>query len=308
MISIRGFVAAAGAVAVAASAGLLVAPTADAADPVTETFSYTGGAQTFVVPEGVAVLTIEVFGAQGGAGAGQANGTAATADGGLGGRSLVTFAVTPGDVLQVNVGGRGGDGTDAPSPGSPGFNGGGAGAAATESGTSAGGGGGGGASDVRVGAYTLAERIVVGAGGGGAYGNGTLCSSGCTTGRQAFAGGSGGGATGADGAGLAPGTGGTQASGGTIGGGEGTGAPGVSDTGCINSGGFVGCFSTATGGGGGGRYGGGTASTASGSPGGGAGGGSSSPTTDTTAGVRAGDGLVRITYTRTDPVVVRFTG
>jgi hypothetical protein len=163
VISIRGLVAVVGVVAVGASAGLLVTPRADAAGPVTETFSYTGGSQTFVVPEGVTELTIEVFGAQGGAAAGQSSDTTATAEGGLGGRAQVTFAVTPGAVLQVNVGGRGGDGTDAPSSGSPGFNGGGAGGSAAESGTTAGGGGG----------FNGCFSKASGGGGGGRYGGGT---------------------------------------------------------------------------------------------------------------------------------------
>ena len=79
-------------------------------------------------------------------------------DGGLGGQTLGTLAVTPGAVLQIYVGGQATDvGNITPAPG--GFNGGGAGGQY--------GAGGGGASDVRVGGNAWANRVAVAGGGGG---------------------------------------------------------------------------------------------------------------------------------------------
>ena len=98
-------------------AGSLPAPAVADPAPVcngttcTETFVFTGGPQTWTVPE-VTSATFEVLGAQGAGGL-------AGAGAGLGGEATATIAVTPGETLQINVGGLGsGDG-----PG--GFNGGG---------------------------------------------------------------------------------------------------------------------------------------------------------------------------------------
>lgn len=63
------------------------------------TFDYTGGEQLQTVPAGVNLIQIEVSGGQGGSG-----------DGGerdLGATMIGTFAVTPGDVYVVAVGGAG---------------------------------------------------------------------------------------------------------------------------------------------------------------------------------------------------------
>ena len=71
---------------------LLAVPVGQAgAATVTETFNFTNGAQTWTVPAGVTQVTIEVFGAQGGAGVGfgDSDGTPSntTQLGGLGGRA-----------------------------------------------------------------------------------------------------------------------------------------------------------------------------------------------------------------------------
>ncbi len=93
----------------------MASPASAAAD--TETFSFTGTAQTFTVPAGVTEVTIDAYGAAGGPSEGGA------APGGLGGRATATIPVTPGEALAVYVGGLG------TAPGSrPAFNGGGAGA------------------------------------------------------------------------------------------------------------------------------------------------------------------------------------
>jgi hypothetical protein len=140
--------------------GLLVlslaglAPAAAHADPVplfnTLTFQYTGAAQTWTVPSGVHWATFDVFGAQGG-------GDGLSFAGGYGGETTVAVALTPGQTLQLNVGGAGANAAyyHCPDPSAcpiaqGGFNGGG------PSGSSKPplGAGGGGASDVRVGGFS----------------------------------------------------------------------------------------------------------------------------------------------------------
>src|SRR5918994_7309686 len=111
------------------------------------TFSYTGAAQSWTVPEGVTQATFDVYGAGGG-------GASTRSFGGRGGEAKATISVTPGETLQVNVGGRGGEGvkgTDITIPGGAGgFNGGAAGGNAGDNGTDlTSGGGGGGAPHVR---------------------------------------------------------------------------------------------------------------------------------------------------------------
>ncbi len=130
------------------------------------TFSYTGGMQTYVVPLGVTSLEMDLFGAAG------------YGDLGQGGRCKAELAVTPGETLNIYVGGAG------TSTGG-GFNGGGT------PGTNATYGGGGGASDIRQGGTGLANRIIVAGGGGGSgsncgtwtaeggHGGGLIAESGC---------------------------------------------------------------------------------------------------------------------------------
>ncbi len=110
-----------------------------------QTFNFSGGLQTFTVPSGVTSVTIQTYGAQ-----------AFGALGGNGGYASGILAVSPGQVLNVYVGGQNG------------FNGGGNGYAAVPR-------NGGGASDVRVGGTALANRVIVagGGGGGGAHDAGT---------------------------------------------------------------------------------------------------------------------------------------
>src|SRR5579883_3460848 len=63
----------------------------------TQTFSYTGGEQSFVVPPGVNSLTITADGA-----AGESSGSGSA--GGNGGLVKATVAVTPGETLAIFVG------------------------------------------------------------------------------------------------------------------------------------------------------------------------------------------------------------
>ncbi len=104
-----------------------------------------------------------VSGAQGGAGAGVFHA------GGLGGSATATISVTPGQVIQINVGCQGGAAFSAGGTGLGGFNGGG------DGGVLAGdhfAGGGGGASDVRQNGTAPANRVIVAGGGGGFFGGG----------------------------------------------------------------------------------------------------------------------------------------
>ena len=237
--------------------------------PRERSFEYTGGPQLFTIPSCVERVTVELWGAQGGPSeCGQEAKFGlpdVQDDGGLGGYVQVELAVVPGTQLHVFVGGQGG------LEGEPGYNGGGPGGQWA--------GGGGGASDVRSGGSSLADRVAVAGGGGG--------------GQCGFpdhgAGGAGGGMVGEPGlfgqAEWDPGGGGSQVGGGAAG--TGPGEPGG-----FGRGGGPADYHVA--GGGGGWYGGGGAFAAGG------GGGSSyvgaAPVAVTEAGVRAGDGAVRIAW------------
>ncbi|MEU2005586.1 glycine-rich protein [Rhodococcus sp. NPDC019627] len=225
---------------------------------VTCTFAFTGGAQSFTVPEGITSLDVTATGARGG--------NAGSILGGVGAVATRTLPVTPGDALYVLVGGNGGDGT-----GAAGFNGGGVG------GTGAGGGGG--ASDVRTGTGELADRQIVASGGGGA--GDTYIGGGGNLAPNAPAGQAGGGG----GAG-----GGGQADAGGVGGNGGDNPDGAA--GLVGVGG---AGSETGGGGGGGWFGGGGGAE---NFGGGGGGGGSSYAPDGTIGAAGVDAVssVVITY------------
>lgn len=148
----------------------------------TTTFNYTGNVQTFTVPTGTIMLTMEAWGAQGG-----------NADtrfsGGLGGYSVGTLS-SPTGTLYVCVGGVGttDDGSYSSYTSMPGgYNGGGAGRAWED--TYHGGGGGGGATHIATATGTLASLsantnsvLIVAGGGGGASDNGNGGSGGGTSG------------------------------------------------------------------------------------------------------------------------------
>jgi hypothetical protein len=276
----------------------------------TDSLVYTGGMQTYTVPCGVTSITIEAYGAQGGNGAlGSPNSQGGS--GGLGAYASGTLAVTPGQILNIYVGGAG----TAPTGG---FNGGGNGGNANA-------GGGGGATDVRIGGTAASNRVLV-AGGGGGGGRGG-CEPSIVIGGNGGLGGGGNGQNGID----APTSNGVAGGGfgaiGTAGGLKGigcagfTGNDGLTATNENGANGGAGqsccCFnfpSIPGGGGGGGGFigggggGGGTAGTTAcsgndkGAGGGGAGGSSYNAgmtTTGTlTQGLRAGNGVVKISYTK----------
>ncbi len=202
-------------------------------------YNYTGAAQTYTVPAGVTSINVWVWGA-GGAG-GDRTGAGNAGAGGSGAFVKGTLAVTPGQVLQIVVGGRG--------------------TYSTTNGTHAGGYGGGGTAYQNAGsgggysgiflttAIFANARAVAGGGAGGGYG------------RARNFGGAGGATTGSNGAGLdathTGGFGGTLAAGGTFGSGTGTtsGTAGAQLLG--GTGGNAGAGTYGGAGGGGGYYGGG---------------------------------------------------
>lgn len=267
------------------------------------TFNFTGQMQTYTVPNGVYHIAIEALGAQGADGLTK-SGLNAPGSGGLGGQATGELQVTPGQTLNIFVGGKGNA-----------FNGAGFGG----HGGNSNGGTGGGASDVRVGGTDAINRVIVAGGGGGGG------SAGCDTPTSGAggAGGAGGGAAGTKG-GDSPTP--SSAPTGNAGGGSGgtSNAGGAAGSGCN---GFLGtagtvpdggagqtccCFSVGMipdGGGGGGGYiqggggGGGSAGTTGcsgndkGAGGGGAGGTSYTGGVNngsTTEGVNIGNGQVSI--------------
>ncbi len=178
-----------------------------------QTFTYTGKPQTYVVPAGASTVTLKLQGAGSGAVAG--------------GSTEATVAVTPGEQLQVLVGGTGGapstngNGSAGGAGGYPTGGRGGTGTCAKDctSRSPRGGYGGGGSSDVLHQNGTIAA-IAGGAGGGsGEWGGG----------------GAGGGSAGANGSGGI-GAGGTQSCAGA-GGSGGAGGPGGGDSGSLYGGG-----------------------------------------------------------------------
>ena len=237
-----------------------------AAGVATVTCVFTGDAQTWQVPAGVTSAEFDVRGAEGG---GQFDHL-----GGMGGRAVAILDdLVPAETVNVYVGGAGQDGFQVegppapPDPAAGGFNGGGAGGLFYDEALDVypGGGGGGGASDVRRGGNSLADRVLVAGGGGGA---------GLIAGGH---GGAGGGLTGGQGGGINnDGEGGNQ---------DGTSGSGTQGTGSDGH--------EAAGGGGGGLWGG------AGGPfndGGGGGSGFGPAGVAFETGVRAGDGVVIITY------------
>lgn len=241
----------------------------------TTTLSFTSTSQNYVVPTGVTAITVDLKGAQGGKFSG-------FTDGGKGGRTQTTLAVTPAETLTVYVGGQGHDGGI---DGAGGFHGGGDGGDASTV-PSQGGAGGGGHSEIKRGSTTLA----VAGGGGGSF---------------ATAGGAGGGTTGGDGASIpgataGAGAGGTQSAGG-VGGAAGESssqiAPNDGDAGASLAGGDGGDTTGGGGGaGGGGGYFGGGGGGSGRTPGPGGGGSSYSSGTNTvhTQGYQSGNGSITI--------------
>lgn len=260
----------------------------------TQTFNYTGSLQTFTVPAGVTMLTIDATGAQGGSVT-----VSCAATGGLGARIVGDVAVTPGEVLTIMVGQQGlSNGADA--------------------------GGGGGTFVARTGNVPL---ICAGGGGGatnnigqcGANRNGinaSITTSGTASGNGLVAGG-----TNGNGGGASNGSGG---------GGGGFYTDGIAGIGLANNngkafvnggaggtgnnndfggygGGGAGWFTGGNGGGGGGYSGGGTSGSQPFTGGGGGGSFNSGTNQTNTAGFQTGNGRVIISYSVAGPAITTQT-
>jgi hypothetical protein len=270
---------------VGASALVGVPGSAQAVEPVVVPFAEVG-AHAFVVPADVHCIEVDAIGAQGGRGD-------FTEPGGLGGRALTFLTVLPGQSLQVNVGGAGGDAANAV-PGAGGFNGGGPGGVGLLFDLS--GGGGGGASDVRQGGTGPDAIAVLAAGGGGSGGVGPAGGAGGDPGEAGLNGSSTVGGGGAMSQGGGAGGDGGPASDATLRGEDGSSGTGGAGGGGVNS--VIG-----GGGGGGGRFGGGGGGAAALGFGVGAGGGGGqnfafsggASETGVDAG-NGGNGMVTLTY------------
>ena len=142
--------------------------------------SRTPGETAFTVPAGVRALHVRLVGGGGGRGSSQyfafderrqdgLQWSTVPTPGGLGAELQGDLSVGAGERVYLVVGGRGRDGGHLPTEAQTGLGGSnGGGAAGGLSDPSIRGGGGGGATDLRVGADGLANRVMVAAGGGGA--------------------------------------------------------------------------------------------------------------------------------------------
>lgn len=250
----------------------------------TAQFNFTGSVQTWTVPPCVTNINVVVAGAKGGGN-----------NGGNGARITANLSVTPGQTLNIYVGGQGSCVNN-----SGGWNGGGTGWASNPANVNYNSCGGGGASDIRIGGTALGNRVIVAGGGGGKGGGSNVTAggtAGCNNGNQ------GGNTFGAGGGG------GTQVSGGA-GGAPWAGTPPGGSAGTLGNGGQGGFWQTASGGGGGGGYygggGGGNDGCCTGANGGGGGGAGSSlvPVGGTClAANNSGNGYVTITWVPVNLVV-----
>ncbi len=277
-----------------------------------QVFSFTGSMQTFTVPLGITTLSIAASGAQGGVGTN-------SVVSGKGARTAATLTVTPGQILNIYVGGQG-------TVVAGGYNGGGNGG--INSGATAVGGGGGGATDIRIGGSGLANRIMVAAGGGGSGGGisytpiggdggaGSSCVSpngvgggaanGCSLGSIGTCAGGLSSSYGQGGSGAGLTSGGQGGGTGYVGTGA-PGCPGILGVGGVGGGTVAVCGGTndgvsGAGGGGGGYYGGGGGMSGSGGCHGGGGGGSSYvdnflfTSIVFTSGIQVGNGQVSVLW------------
>lgn len=257
-------------------------------------FPYTGGGQSWTVPNCVTSITITAEGAQGG---NAFNSTGGPVAGGEGAVVTATIPVNPGDVIGITVGGQGGIGT------APGFNGGGSGFFSTDGNINNASASGGGSTNITV----NGNPVIIAAGGGGA-GGGTWTfaaennfggDGGCVTGQAPVPGSPWIGTGGGGGTQTAPGAGGAPWAG----------VPPGGSAGVMGTGGIGGQWQTAPGGGGGGGYfgggGGGNDGCCTGANGGAGGGGGSSLVPaggGCVQGANTGNGSVTISYSGSSPV------
>ena len=250
------------------------------------TFNFTGSVQTWIVPPCVTQINVVVAGAKGGGNTGGNGSTVST-----------TLNVTPGQVLNIYVGGMGSCGNN-----SGGWNGGGTGHASNPPNLNYNSCGGGGATDIRIGGVALGNRVIVAGGGGGKSGGSGPVAGGAANclngspGANTFGAGGGGGTQFAGGAGGAPWAG----------------TPPGGQAGSLGQGGQGGLWQTASGGGGGGGYygggGGGNDGCCTGANGGGGGGAGSSFGGTCVAANNANHGYATITWTPGVNITAANTG
>ncbi len=139
------------------AAGLTLGAPAAHAVPVTEWEFAEAGQHSWVAPDGVDQVYVELYGARGG-------GWGSNSFGGYGAVVTTVLDVIPGDTYEVYVGGPGDGANSGTVPHAGGFNGGGDGGARGVNGVGAGGGG---ATDIRWDGTALGDRIMIAGGGGG---------------------------------------------------------------------------------------------------------------------------------------------
>lgn len=255
------------------------ASTFTTAAPLTTSFAYSGADQSFVVPTGITSLTVDIQGAQGGAGSGGLAPPAA----GLGGRTTGTLAVTPGQTLIIEVG-QAGAANGSPAAGMT--YGGGAASVGLGAATQ-----GGGRSSIYNGSKARANFMAVAGGGGGGAWNG----GGGDPAQGSGAGGGGGGTTGTSGGQVQGNPGGGVGGSQTVNGANSSGTPG-------DGGGGGGDGTNASGGGGGGYFGGGGGNLSlqsywyAGGGGGGSGYVGSMTGAAMSNGYRSGHGIINLSY------------
>ena len=127
---------------------------------VIQEWKTSGSVLSYVIPAGVNSIRVKAWGAAGGDFYGSASSKGALV--------TSTLSVTPGETIQLRIGGKGGPGHANPKiTGAGGWNGGGD---AGPVGVNGGAGGGGGATDVRKSPFGMDNRVIVAGGGGGGPG------------------------------------------------------------------------------------------------------------------------------------------
>jgi len=266
---------------------LLLIGFASIASAQSTNFTATGSVQTYTVPPGVIQVKVDAAGAQGGHGVRQEGDSGPLTPGGKGARLVATFAVTPGETLNIVVGGAGsslsGDG------------GGGGGSfvyrTATQPGLLIAAAGGGGAAQTLSGSDGSATNTA--SDGGGSPGSAGTGGNGGAAGPANAGGGGGGGLLTNGGSAVFGGAGGIALLNGAAGGAGSSGGNGG-----FGGGGGAGSFGA---GAGGGYNGGGGGEGSATNAGGGGGSYSASPASIATSGFESGDGYVTITVTEVVP-------
>jgi hypothetical protein len=175
----------------AAFSGMTARAAPAAVTATATTLSYSGAEQSYTVPSGIVLLSVQAVGGPGGG---------ATGTGGSGLALTAQLPVTPGEVLYAEIGEPGS------TAGGSGFGGGGAAGPTSSGATTTGAGSGGGATDIRTcsetakncpgGGTSSGSRLIVAGGGGGGGGQGSSIGTVCGFSRSGGNAGSGNGSGG----------------------------------------------------------------------------------------------------------------